>query len=73
MKTLIKELSNKNFSVYVSGEFERRTDFLGLMRLFANYSDYLGYTNREQKAMLKKWLKIKEIYIDATISVKITN
>lgn len=73
MKKLIQQLLNKNFSVYVGGEFERRTNFLGLMKLFADYSDFLKYTNKEQKEMLKEWLKIKEIYIDANIYVKITN
>jgi len=69
MKKLIPLLT-KRFSVYVSGEFERTTDFLGLQRLLSNYSDFFEYTHKEQVRAVEKWLKDKEIYIDAGIFVR---
>jgi hypothetical protein len=70
MNKELKQLADKKFSVYVGGEFERTTGFLGVVKLLVNYSDFFRYTNYESIESVKKWMKDKEIYIDADITVK---
>ena len=64
----IKYLSDKNFLVFVSGELERQTNFLGLLKLLNNYSDFFQYSEKEQDESISEWIKEKEIYIDANIN-----
>lgn len=71
MKKLWQELINKNFTVYVGGEFESKTDFTGLIKLFTDYSDFLSYDRKTQKESLKEWLEVGKIYVDTNIYVKI--
>lgn len=70
MKNVLNYLLDKRFSVYVCGEFERYTDFLGLMKIFSTYSDFFDYTKQEQKVFFRKSLKDQEFYVDANITVK---
>ena len=60
----------KRFSVIVNGEFERRTNFLGLMKLLTDYSDFFQYTEREQLSYLSKFVTSKEAYVDANITIR---
>lgn len=71
MKKLLTNLIGKKFSVYVDGEFERMTDFLGFMKLLANYSDFFSYTTKEKYDFLYACNDSKYGYIDANIYVKI--
>ena len=66
----LKILVDKTFSVYVENEFERKTNFLGLMKLLADYSDFFLYSCVDQKVEINKWIKTGQIYIDANILVK---
>jgi uncharacterized protein YbcC (UPF0753/DUF2309 family) len=71
MKHLWKILIEKNrFQVYVNGEFERQTNFTGLLKLLADYADFFRYTDREQSDYLAIGIQKKSIYIDANITVK---
>lgn len=70
MQSLISVLAGKRFSILVGGEFERRTNFLGLMKLLAHYSDFFNYTEREQLAYLSKFVTYKVAVVDSNITVK---
>jgi hypothetical protein len=63
-------LTQKRFSVYVSGEFERFTDFWGVMKILAHYSDFFEYTKLEREGELLSWYSDREIYVDANIYLK---
>ncbi len=66
----LKELLNKRFSVYVNGEFECYTDFLGIMKRLNNFSDFFdSYSKIQQKKEIKKWLNSGEIYVDNQINI----
>lgn len=69
---MLKRLIGRRFSVYVGGEFERVTGFLGLMKLLATYSDFFSYTPAEQRTEIKKWISSNNIYVDAVICVKVS-
>lgn len=71
MKKALANLIGKKFSVYVSGEFERMTDFLGFLKLLVSFSDFFAYRKSEQKSYLEKVAKEKYGYIDANIFVKL--
>lgn len=71
MKQQLANLIGKKFSVYVSGEFERLTDFLGFMKLLASYSDFFEYTTQEKKIAFSDLLDTKILTIDANIFVKL--
>ena len=71
MTKLLSNLIAKKFSVYVSGEFERMTDFIGFVRLLHNYSDFFEYTRDEQCSYLRAVVNEKYGYIDANIFVKV--
>jgi len=65
-----KELSyllDKDFKVYVGGEYERRTNFLGMMNLLAHRSDFFRFHSSQQQSFIKKCIKEKSIYVDADI------
>ena len=70
-KIIIGELLSKRISVYVGGEFERCTNFLGLITLLYDYADFRRYTNKEQQKWLLNFLKEKAGYVDAIIEVRI--
>lgn len=72
MEKELKKLISKKFRVTICGEYERTTNFIGLMRLLAQYSDFFEFSPREQL----DWLKGKtyekgriSIYIDGNITV----
>lgn len=67
----MKRLIDKKFKCYVSGEYERQTNFIGLLKLLHNYSDFFEYTPQEQNKAIKKWLKSGNVYIDSLIYCKI--
>jgi len=70
MNKLLKELLEvKTFSVYVCDEFERRTNFLGLMSLLYRFSDFESFTSKEQLMYIKTGLKLKYFVIDWNITV----
>jgi len=71
MKKLLANLIGKKFSVYVGGEFERMTDFIGFMKLLVNYSDFFHYTKEEQFEALSTWVYKRYVMVDANIFVKI--
>lgn len=71
MKKLLANLIGKKFSVYVGGEFERMTDFLGFMKLLANYSDFFEYTSKEKYEFISIVVSEKYAYIDKNVYVKI--
>lgn len=71
MSYLIKELCTKRFSVYVGGEFERFTNFMGFIKLLSAYSDFFEYSNLEQVNFLKMLYKNKVKNVDCNICVKI--
>lgn len=71
MKKLLAKLIGKKFSVYVGGEFERMTDFIGFMKLLANYTDFFRYDQKEQYHFVSSWSEQNYAYIDANIFVKI--
>lgn len=71
MQKLLTNLIGKRFSVYVSGEFERTTDFLGFIKLLGSYSDFFQFTKEEQNNYFKQIVESKYGYVDANIYVKI--
>ena len=71
MKKLLANLIGKKFSVYVGGEFERMTDFIGFTKLLANYSDFYQYTTSERYEFLKGLVETRYAQIDADIYVKL--
>jgi hypothetical protein len=71
MKKILSNLIGKKFSVYVGGEFERMTDFLGFVALLKNYADFFEYTKQEQYEYLKKLVATRYGYVDANIEVKL--
>lgn len=71
MKKILANLIGKKFSVYVGGEFERMTDFIGFIKLLTNYSDFWNYTKSEQYEKLKNAVTERVISIDCNIFVKI--
>ena len=70
-KKLWADLIVRKFSVYVSGEFERMTDFSGFLKLLVNYSDFFHYDRQEQAQYLREAIASKYGYVDANIFVKI--
>ena len=74
MKTseFIARINGKQFSVYVSGEFERKTDFWGFMKLISGYSDFPQYTRKEKEETMEQAIVDRTFYIDANIDVKIS-
>ena len=71
MTKLLSNLIGKKFSVYVDGEFERKTDFLGFMKLLGDFSDFFRYSTKEKYDYLYTVIDSKCGYIDADISVKL--
>lgn len=71
MKKLLANLIGKKFSVYVGGEFERMTDFLGFIKLLADYSDFMQFDKHEQIFWLKAVVRDMYAPVDADIYVKI--
>lgn len=71
MKKTLANLIGKKFSVYVGGEFERLTDFLGFINLLSDYADFFEERHEVQRNYLSKALEEKYAYIDANIFVKI--
>ncbi|HUD45129.1 MAG TPA: hypothetical protein VMR41_06300 [Patescibacteria group bacterium] len=71
MKKQLANLIGKKFSVYVGGEFERMTDFIGFMKLLANWSDFFEYTKQEKQIAFSDLLNTKILSIDSNIFVKI--
>ena len=71
MKNIMANLIGKKFSVYVGEEFERMTDFIGLMKLLAKYSDFFEYSRREQVDYLRNSFPGGCIRIDSNIFVKV--
>lgn len=72
MEKELKKLIGKKFTVTVCGEYERVTNFMGMLKLLVNYSDFFEFTPLEQLEILKgKELKNGRIsiYIDANIIV----
>jgi hypothetical protein len=70
MNSKLKKLVSRRFSVYVGGDFERMTDFLGLIDLLARYSDFFRLSSKEKEDDIKEWLEDGKIYIDADIFVR---
>ena len=69
MKEILHQLVDKKFSVCVGGEFERVTNFIGLMGLLFHYSDVFDCEDKNlQKSFFKNGLKEKEFYVDANIT-----
>ncbi len=71
MKKALSNLIGKKFSVYVGGEFERMTDFIGYMALLHNYADFFAYSRWEQRSFLERGIRDGISTIDANIYVKI--
>ena len=71
MNKILANLISGKFSVYVGGEFERMTDFLGFISLIENYSDFFQYERYEQFKYLKGIVDTKYAYVDANIYVKV--
>ena len=70
MKKILANLIGKKFSVYVGGEFERMTDFLGFVKLLNDYSDFWTNSKSEQYEFLRSASGVGYAYIDANIYVK---
>lgn len=70
MKKLLDQLTGKKFDVYIGGEVESTTNFLGFMRLLADYSDFFLHGKVTQKDYLEELLADGVGYIDANITVK---
>jgi hypothetical protein len=63
---LLKPLLSKKFTIYDSGEvFSKNEDFLEVLKLLANFSDFFRYEREEQETILKEWIKDGNIYINA--------
>lgn len=60
----------KRFRVYVGGELERTTNFNGVYKLIALYTDFFEWNSQEQIAYWKEALKTKQLYIDTNITIK---
>lgn len=77
MQKVLNNLINKKFSVRVGNEFERYTDFLGLIDLLYNFSDFKYFSKEEKINWLNGHQSIIKgktlIYIDSNISVVYTN
>jgi len=73
MKKLLADLIGKRFSVYVEGEFERTSDFMGFVKLLADYTDFFQYSSNEKKAWFTSLIKAREVHIDSNIYVKLHN
>ena len=72
MKKILANLIGKKFSVYVGGEFERMTDFLGFIKLLADYSDFFNYTRKEQFEILNNIMgNNRFVVVDSNIFVKV--
>ena len=71
MKKLLANLIGKKFSVYVGGEFERMTDFLGFIKLLSDYSDFFRLEKYEQYCYLEDGRTIKYFQVDDNIYVKL--
>lgn len=62
------KLIKKRFKVWVGGEVERTCNFLGLLQLLKNYSDFFEYTQTEMRFEIQKWVKERRVYVDANIT-----
>lgn len=64
----MNKLLGKRFKVWVGGEVERTTNFLGLLGLLHRFSDFFEYTPAEQRATVKEWLNSRRVYVDVNIT-----
>lgn len=71
MNETLHLLIDRKYKVYVVGEYERTTNFIGLMQLLHQYSDFFSGDRFEQVRDIKQWIKDGSIYIDANITLKI--
>ena len=63
----VKELKASRFKVWVGGEVERSTNWKGVQKLLADWSDFPQYTANERKAFMAKAVRDGGVYIDANI------
>ena len=68
-KTLVKLVCWK-YEIYVGGEFERKTDFIGFMRVLYNYGDFFQFTPEEQETYLVNLFMEHKCYVDMNIEVR---
>lgn len=68
--TTIQELKRKRFKVFVCGEVERTTNWNGIERLLANWSDFPQYNARERKTFMARSARHNSVYVDANIYCK---
>ena len=69
MKKLLLALIGKRFSVYVGNEFERTCDFMGLMKLLADYTDFFQYNTNEKTHYLSSLITHRVLTVDVNITV----
>lgn len=67
----INKLVKKHFVVFVGGEQERSTDFMGFIHLLYGWSDFPNYTTEEQTSYFDELLWVGIGTIDANIFVKV--
>lgn len=72
MIEILKELVTKRFSVYIHNEHYEIINFLGLMQLLANSTDFFEENKNYQKKTLRLALKERELYIDCDTYVKVS-
>lgn len=71
LKTLIEFLQDKTFKVFVSGEYERDTDFWGMIKIIANYSSFLDLNEHDRKEAIASWITDGIVSVDSQIYLKI--
>jgi len=64
---ILRHIIDKRFRVVIAGEVERHTNFFGLIKLLAAYSDFFEYSTLEQKKYLTNAVATNEFNIDANI------
>lgn len=66
----LQELLGKRFRVYEDSQFSCYCDFLGVMKRLANFSDFFGYSKKEQNETIEQWIKDGYIYVDSNIRIR---
>lgn len=70
LNEILKKYIDLEFRVIVGGELERKTGFIGLMKLLHYRSGFYQWTPAERKQFLYEGLKTGWLAIDADVSLR---